>query len=185
MCFKGAHMHSSSVIGRTIPTCSVLLGTLLLLIGCDKGVGPKSQENGGGTTGNGTFTGLITYRNWPTPDSLKDLRLVAFQVFPPRDIVSEVLAGRAVVYPPLGDTALVPFFVDTLSYSVTAPAGTYAYVVVAQRYGPNVLADWRPVGQYDLDTNLAVPSPVVVTASQTTRDINISVDFVNRPPPPP
>lgn len=150
------------------------------LTACNKGIESEPQV----ATGPGAMTGLVTYRNWPSPDSLRDLRIVAFKNFPPGDIVSEVLQSRAVVYPPLGDTALVPFLVDSLRYKFILEAGTYEYVVVAQQFGPNVLADWRPVGQYDLDTDLSVPSPVIVPAADTVRNINIIVDFVNRPPTP-
>lgn len=133
----------------------------------------------------GYMSGVIRYQHWPPRDSLHDLRLVAFRVFPPSNIVSEVLLGRAVVYPPLGDTALVPFFVDSLRYQFSLPAGEYKYVVVAQQYGPTVTTDWRAVGQYDLDSNYAVPSPVMVIADSTVVGIDIRVDFSNPPPPPP
>lgn len=160
----------------------VALGTLAG--GCDDGVKPPADGGGGGSTSPSAFSGTIHYRNWPVADSLVDLRIVAFKVFPPGDIVSEVLQGRAVVYPPLGDTALVPFRVDSLRYVAPAAVATYQYVVVAQQYGPNILTDWRPVGQYDLDTILTVPSPVVVAAGDTTRNININVDFQHPPPLP-
>ena len=46
------------------------------------------------------------------------------------------------------------------------------------------MMDWRAVGQYDLDTILTEPSPVVVTANDTLDGIDILVDFANLPPPP-
>ena len=169
-------------VGKTI---IVLCGGGLLWAACNKGVEPPSQGGSGVLpTGPGAITGTIKYRNWPQRDSLVDLRIVVFNRFPPTDIVHEVISGNAVVYPPLGDTALVPFYVDSLRYKVILNAGTYPYVVVAQQFANNVLTDWRPVGQYDLDSNLLVPSPVTVAGNDTTRNINISVDFVNRPPPP-
>ena len=158
----------------------VALGTAVMLwSGCDEGLSPVSA-----TVPTGFMSGTIRYHHWPPLDSLVDLRLVAFRLFPPTNIVNEVLLGRAVVFPPLGDTALVPFFVDSLRYTISLPAGEYKYVVVAQRYGPGLFTDWRPVGQYDLDSNLAVPSSVVITANDTTQDVNISVDFAHPPPPP-
>ena len=160
----------------------VCLLPMLLLEGCDKGLSPLAPPS---TAAAGYMSGLIRYQHWPSRDSLYDLRLVAFKVFPPSNIVNEVLLGRAVVCPPLGDTALVPFFVDLLRYQFTLPAGEYKYVVVAQQYGPGVTTDWRAVGQYDLDSNLVVPSPVTIVASDTTRNVDINVDFSNPPPPPP
>lgn len=130
------------------------------------------------------MSGVLRYQHWPSPDSLLDLRIVAFTVFPPSNIVNEVLLGRAIVYPPLGDTALVPFYIDSLHYIFSLPANEYKYVAVAQQFGPTVTTDWRAVGQYDLDSNRTVPSPVTIVAHDTTRDIDISVDFANPPPQP-
>ncbi|MEK9135918.1 MAG: hypothetical protein AAB393_02240 [Bacteroidota bacterium] len=149
---------------------------------CDKGLGPTVAP--APSVASGYMSGLIRYQHWPPRDSLHDLRLVAFRVFPPTNIVNEVLLGRAFVYPPLGDTALVPFFVDSLRFKFSLPTGVYQYVVVAWQYGPGVTTDWRAVGQYDLDTNFVVPSPVTIIANDTTGSININVDFRNPPPPP-
>jgi hypothetical protein len=157
-----------------------LLGLALFLFhGCDKGLVPTEPP-----PGPGALSGLITYASWPPPDSLFDLRIVAFRDFPPEGIVSSVLGGEAAVYPPIGDTALVPFFVDSLRYAFDLPSGRYEYLAVAQQYGPNLFTDWRPVGQYDLDTNLAVPTPIDVPPGDTLRNIIIHVDFANPPPAP-
>ena len=92
------------------------------LLGCDEGLGPEP-------TPTGSFAGLLTYSHWPPADSLKDLRLVAVRTYPPANIVADALSGNAFVYPPIGDTSLVPFFVDSLRYIVTLPTGRYPYVV--------------------------------------------------------
>ncbi|HEX9655999.1 MAG TPA: hypothetical protein VGB89_03655 [Bacteroidota bacterium] len=160
-------------------SCYYLL--TFFLLGCDKGIQPTQAGGGGGA---GTMTGLITYRNWPTIDSLHDLRIIAFRLFPPTNVVNEVLQGRAIVYPSLGDTSLVPFFVDSLRYSFTLASGTYQYVVIAQQFGPSVTTDWRPVGQFDLDSNLTQPSTVDIVAGEATAGIDILVDFANPPPAP-
>jgi hypothetical protein len=163
----------------------VVVTALLLSAGalsCDQGLEPTPA--GGVPPGQGVVTGTVRYRNWPPPDSLVDLRIVLFRRFPPGSIVSEVLQGRAVVHPPLGDTALVPFFVDSLRYTMTAPSGVYEYAVVAQQFGPDVYTQWRLVGQYDLDTNLTLPSPLTVPDGDTLRGIDIPVDFLYPPPQP-
>ncbi len=147
---------------------------IVVLSSCNEGLAPRIETSG--------ISGVIRYKNWPPLDSLRDLRLVAFKYFPPTNIVLDVLQGRAIVYPAIGDTALVPFYVDSLIYTAPLPAGRYEYVVIAQQYGPNILADWRPVGQYDLDSNYAVPSPVIVLEGTITRFIDINVDFRNPPP---
>ncbi|MER3523731.1 MAG: hypothetical protein C4326_06590 [Ignavibacteria bacterium] len=151
----------------------VCLSTITLTA-CNEGLAPRVEKSG--------ISGTIRYKHWPPQDSLRDLRLVAFKRFPPSNIVGDILQGNAVVYPPIGDTALVPFYVDSLKYTAPLPPGKYEYVVIAQRYGPNIFTDWRPVGQYDLDTNYATPSPVVVLDGTLTRFVDINVDFRNPPP---
>ena len=54
---------------------------------CDHGLKPTEEESSS-ITG---ISGLITYQNWPAPDSLKDLRLVVFKNYPPDNIFNEVL----------------------------------------------------------------------------------------------
>lgn len=150
---------------------------LFLIAGCDEGLKPPVVVT------NGQMSGLITFVNWDSADTLFDIRLVAFRVFPPGDVVQEVLQGRAVVYPPLGAGALVETGADSIRYIVTLPPGAYPYVVVAQQFGPDVLTNWRAVGQFDLDTNLVEPSPVVIRAGETTPGVDIRVDFTHPPPP--
>ncbi len=154
---------------------------LATVCGCDRGLEPTGPSAG---TGPSAFTGVIRYAHWPPRDSLVDLRLIAFRSYPPGDIVTEVSSGNAIVYPPLGDTALVPFYVDSLRYIVTGPPATYAYVVVAQQYGPNILSDWRAVGMYTHDPANAVPAAVTVPSGDTVRNVDINVDFSNPPPQP-
>jgi hypothetical protein len=158
---------------------ALILQVLFVHSGCDEGLKPDPPR-----IPMGSFSGLMVFEHWPSPDSLFDLRLVAFRDFPPTDILSEVLGGRAYVYPSLGDTATLPFFVDSTRYIVTIPIGRYEYIVIAQRFGPSLTTDWRAVGQYDLDSNLAVPSPLTIVENDTLQDINIYVDFSNPPPPP-
>lgn len=162
---------------------SVILLGVLLFPSCNEGIQAPPETPAGPTPGTPGFAGTITYRNWPPADSLIDLRIVAFKNFPPGSIVTEVLSGSAIIYPPLGGPNL-PFNVDTTHYFVPTPGGEYKYVVVAQQYGRVVTTDWRAVGQYDLDTNLAVPSPIQVPADDTLMHVDITVDFNHRPPQP-
>ena len=170
------------IMQRHFRKSSLFLLLLCFLPSCDEGLQPPQV---GGSVALGTFTGLVTFTNWEAVDSLYDLRLVAFTVYPPDDILNEVLQGRAIVHPPLQTGQ--PFAArgtDSVSYSIVVPAKTYPYVVIAHQFGPDVFNDWRPVGQYDLDTNLTTPSSVVVVDGQTTPNINIIVDFENPPPLP-
>jgi hypothetical protein len=156
---------------------------VLLIPGCDKGIQAPPETAPGGAEQQG-FSGVIRYSNWPPTDSLVDLRLIAFKTFPPRNILADALTGQAIVYPPIGPSPSLPFNVDTTHYFVPTPPGEFQYIVVAQQFGPNVFSDWRAVGQYDLDANLAVPTPIRVPENGRVRNVDIVVDFSRRPPQP-
>lgn len=150
---------------------------VLLTGGCsDHGLEPAPPIDPG-------FGGIIYYARWPPLDSLKDLRLVAFKDFPPTNIVGDVLSGRAYVFPRIGEPHL-PFYVDSTAYEFHVPSGRYAYVAVAQQFGDSLFKDWRAVGQYDLDTIAATPSPLEVGDNTFIPGVNIVVDFRNPPPTP-
>ena len=146
----------------------------LLLVACDKGLAPR--DPGDAVT---SLEGVVFFTNWPAPDSLKDLRLVAFRQFPPQNIIAEVLQMEAFAYPSIGDSGLT-FYQDRLEFQFEVPSGVYGYLVVAQQYGDNILNDWRAVGQYDIDSD-SLPSPIEVFEGQVTKDVFIYVDFDNPP----
>jgi len=158
-----------------------VLALAIVIAGCNQGLTP---ESGAEAPTDGVLAGMITYRNWPPVDSLFDLRLVAFRDFPPGNILGAVLNGRAIVYPPLGDTSLVPFLVDSLAFQFSLPAGEYKYLAVVHQFGRNLFADWRAVGQYDTDSDPLIPTPILIPAGGRLTGIVIPVDFINRPPPP-
>jgi len=165
---------------RRAPVVSSLL--IAATLACCEGLTPPSEP-----PPVGTMAGVITYSNWDSAGALHDLRLVGFRSFPPTNLRDEVLAGRVFIYPPLPaltDTTHLPYYVDSTGYTAQILAGTWQYIVVAQQFGPVRLEDWRPVGQYDLDTNLVVPSPITIMANETTWNVNIHVDFANLPPSP-
>ncbi|MFN0157889.1 MAG: hypothetical protein ACKVRP_07440 [Bacteroidota bacterium] len=159
----------------------LLLPTALLFVSCNEGLSPSSTTP---PTPTGNVSGVVRFTNWDSAGTVVDIRLVLFRNFPPNDIVGEVIGGQAVVYPVLGAGALVPFGADSIQYNLELAVGTYQYVAIAQQFGPNNLADWRAVGQYDLDTNLTVPTSIVITVDDTTSGIDVNVDFDNLPPPP-
>lgn len=161
-------------------TGTVLFGGLLAC-GCDEGLKPPAA---GPAAAPGAMTGVVRFVNWDSAGTVFDLRLVAFRNFPPGDIVQEVLQGNAVVHPPLGGSALATPGADSVAYSFLLPGGTYGYVAVAQQFGPDFMADWRAVGQYDADTNTTSPSPVAILSGEILPGIDITVDFDHLPPPP-
>lgn len=161
---------------------AILIASLVLFTACDKGIAPPAVSPA--PNPNGSFSGTVTFQNWGVADTLYDLRLIAFIVFPPDDVIDEVLRGRAAVHPPLGGGVLALAGADSVTYQLHLPAGIYPYIVVAQQFGPDLFNDWKPVGQYDLDSNLTDPTPIEITAGENLHDIDIIVDFANLPPIP-
>ena len=149
---------------------------VLILYACNHGIAPTGTppelKNPGG------ISGYIHYQNWPPPDDVKNLKLIVFLEFPPDDIFSEVLTGKAIVHPPELSESL-PQFVDSSSYLLQLDPGTYEYVVIAQQYGGEF--DWRAEGQYDTTLTDSLPSPVTVISDSILHDIDIYVDFNNLP----
>ncbi len=146
-----------------------------LAAGCDQGLSPEMASVDPGFSGT-----LRVVSAFPPADSLRDLRVVAFKVYPPKDIVFEVLSGRAIFSESLkADTAAI-------SYIVQQPGieGTYPYVVVARQYGPDVMNDWHVVGVYTKTNDPKKPDEIVIHPNQVTRGIDINIDFYNLPPQP-
>ncbi len=163
---------------------STLLVSLLILIcsGCDTGLSPLNEPAG--------FSGVVRFTNWPPADSVRELRVVAFKNSPTdsTSIINALLTGEAVVYPAVGSAGL-PFYVDSISYSFTTKGttlelGSYNYVALAWRYGPNSFADWRPGGVYTTTPGSFSPAPVLVLLHKIAANIDINVDFRNPPPTP-
>ena len=161
----------------------VLFGAFILLCsGCDSELGPLENPSG--------FGGTIRFKNWPVADSVHDMRLVVFETYPSDSagILATLLGGHGAVYPAIGTK--FPAFVDSLPYAFTTTDGTnlqlktYQYVIVAQQFGPNVLADWRPVGVYTATPGSFVPAPLRVILHHVIPGIDIRVDFHNLPPKP-
>lgn len=171
----------------------VLLGMLValagLIPGCDKGLGPITEETG--------FSGVITFKNWPSPEKVLELRLVAFEEFPADSgsIFQTLLDMKAAIYPHIttGVAGALQILghksADTVDYvfvkeGTLLKETTYNYVVVAWRYGPDYFADWSPAGVYTLTPGTFVPASVIVRNNRMRKDVDISVDFNNLPPKP-
>jgi hypothetical protein len=161
----------------------IVCGSLLLFsVGCDSELGPLADASG--------FSGVIRFKNWPSADSVHDMRIVVFEAYPSDSagILATLLAGHGAVYPAIG--VKFPSFVDSLPYTFTTTNGTnlqvgsYEYVIVAQQFGPNVLADWRPVGVYPAVAGSFIPAPVRVILHHIIPGIDMQVDFHNPPPKP-
>lgn len=163
---------------RSMPVILVLLFTPA----CNTGLTPVNEPSG--------FKGVIRFVNWPPADSVREIRLVAFEQYPTdsANILATLIAGRAAVYPPL--ERRMPLFVDSIEYEFTTGNGlnlqvrNYEYIILAQQYGPNVLTDWRPAGVYTTRPNSFEPAPLRILLHRVAYPIDINVDFNNPPPRP-
>jgi hypothetical protein len=153
----------------------------LMISSCDDGIAPTVPESGGTIAPYG-FKGIVDFKNWPAPESIVDLRVVAFEKSPPVDILSEVLSRRA----EFTDT-LKPYGADSIPYTLylrSIPAGFVRYIVVAQQYGPNIQTDWRMLTFYNQDADTSRPDSLLIIADSVISGINLHVDFNSLPPQP-
>jgi hypothetical protein len=179
---------------RTLALAAGVLALMALSAGCDRGLGPITEDTG--------FSGTITFRNWSPADTVYGLRLVAFEEYPSDSsgIMFALLGGRAAVYPHLttgvqasreilGYREASESFADTVHFVFTKEGTvlkelTYNYVLLAWQYGPNVFADWAPIGVYTQKPGTFEPAPVFVQERRMREQIDITVDFHNLPPKP-
>ncbi|MEK6571066.1 MAG: hypothetical protein AABZ61_06830 [Bacteroidota bacterium] len=166
--------HSTTNPGRRFSKSGLKIGFALCILwafsSCDHGLELPPPVKPG-------FGGRIAYKgNWPPPDSIKLLAVVAFKHFPPTNIVADVLSGEAVF-----DTTLKRK-VEFQDYSFSTEPGTFEYIVVAQQYGPDIFSNWRVVGLYTDDPEKIRPKSVVITKETFVPTVNITVDFDHLPP---
>ncbi len=154
---------------------------MLVISGCEKAGRTPTSPPPAPEAQFGGFAGTVSFRNWPLRDSVKDLRVFALRSLPTKALLSQVLSGNVVIYPP---STSLPYNVDSQPYATYASTTTFVYVGVAQRFGQDLTADWRIVGVYDDNGDRTRPLPITVPTADTLRHIDISVDFQNLPPQP-
>lgn len=164
---------------KYLPVVVLFALVFLFVIKCEHGLSPDNAEILNG------IRGVITYEdNWPPPDSLKEMRVIAFQDFPPGNIFADILSGKAKAFPTDPDeNASLSFNVNRQEYFLELDANTtYRYIVVAQRFGSNRFSQdsWRAVGQYDTDTD-SLPTAISTEENTVLTDIDIHVDFKHLP----
>lgn len=149
----------------------ILLGLLIIvLISCDGGLNPEIERNA-------YITGKIVFVSprdkFPPKDSLKDLRVVCFKDYPPKNIIEDVLTGRAYfTETPLSyDLDTVPFQIK-----ITDPPVEIKYIAAAQNYG--TFLQWRVIGVYR--TNQDTISSIKVEIGKKY-EIEIQVDWEKIP----
>ena len=153
---------------RACPIAILLAASLAL--GCDHGLEPITAPPVG------TIRGHVVYTDpaaWPPPDSVFDVRFFALPFIPQdsldlfRDLNQLVFSG------PLRrgrGVAADSFVIENVEAQI------YVYSGVAQQFSPD-LFDWRPIGLIGQPFFAVVPGEVT--------EIEIRVDFRNRPPFPP
>lgn len=176
----------------------VMLTTFVLMTsGCDTGLGPLNEASG--------ITGVVHIKNWPRQDSVLNLRVVALTAIPRLSggitpgtyLLIEWANGRGSFYPPgftgkglLDSLNANRYGVDTsLRFTFTdlgsnLRVGEYAYIAVAQQYGPDVFNQWKVAGLYVIPPDTLNPAPVRVLLHRLTPNVDITVDFHNPPPQP-
>ena len=144
----------------------------LFILSCDHGLKPsgeKIQKPG--------FGGTIYFKgSWP--DTVYEVRVVAFRIYPPEDIANEILQGRAKF------TDELPLNVPSTDYKLFTEPGEWQYVITAMRYGEDILKDWMVIGVYDETPEDTIPTPVFVPENKFVRGIDMVCDFENPPPQP-
>ncbi|MDI6766583.1 MAG: hypothetical protein QME52_07150 [Bacteroidota bacterium] len=163
----------------------IVYSPLLILIfflfawGCDQGLEPP-QEPPPPSYG---FEGVIYFQNWFPIDSIKSLRVVAFQNYPPGDIAVEYFENRL----RFSDDLISSHGADSIPYTVILNpmyVDSIPYIAVGQQFGENQFQDWRMVGIYYSIGDSSRPGTVKVFPDSIVSGINIYVDFNNPPPQP-
>lgn len=157
---------------------------ILILNGCNGGIGPQPENTQTGFSGKITFIG-----QWP--DSVKRTHLVIFKnpLLSSSDFSAFNLSYVSVGIP-FGSTE---FNFSSLDSSVVPgtgefKAGDYAYVAVAQSSTQDVSLDrvnWYVVGLYYNEDDSTKPGVLTIPENTFVRNINIVCDFNNPPPQPP
>ncbi len=177
-------VYAMKVISSLLDLCMrfewrCLLVGLLLFPSCVTGLSPLNEPSG--------FRGVVRFKNWPPPDSVRELRIVAFEKLPKdtTNIFAALIDGKAAVYPEI--ERRLPIHVDSIEYEFTTKSGfnlkvtNYEYVIVAWQYGPFIFTDWLPAGVYALRPNSFEPAPVRVLLHRIIPNVDIEVDFRNHP----
>ncbi len=151
-------------------TENIALALLLLLVisltGCDGGLEPKPPPL------YGAIEGTIIYEgDWPSQESVKDLRFVALREVPAG--IEDFLNFETMVIGPRLEYEVEQdhFLIEDVK------SATYRYSGVARQFSDQLI-DWEPLGLYKENGG-------VFTVEGDTVRLDIRVDFENLPPFPP
>lgn len=157
-----------------------LLGSFVvcLIFGCDQGLIPEPPPQYG-------ISGTIYFRNWPPPDSVRDLAIAALKAYPQGNLFIEFIQQKA----PFILFSNVPYGAVDTTYVLLfdpSPPGVYEFIAIAQRFGPERFNPdhWRVAGVYYKLGDTTRAGSVFVSANAIMQGIDLFVDFNNPPPPP-
>lgn len=142
----------------------------LIVLSCDGGLNPEIDRN---AYINGKIIFISPRSEFPPKDSLKDLRVVCFKDYPPKNIIEDVLTGNAYF-----TEQSLSYENDTVPFSIkiSDPPVELKYIVAAQNYG--TLVEWRAIGVYKTGNDTL--SKIYVEKGKKY-EIQIKVDWKNLP----
>lgn len=165
---------------------SISVIVLFVLAACDGGLEPPDPSAGLQTAYlKGTIRFVGGSEAWPSPaanpeqDSVYEVRLVAFKVFPPEDIIYEILSGNAYV------TDALDRFVDTINFSIEIEEvpQELQYIAVAQQFDSSLFSDWRVIGVFTESGDKTDHTKLNVDEKKIY-NLDIEVDWDDLPPQP-
>ncbi len=156
----------------------ISLITVLFFISCESGLKPTGADS------RKSFLVVNFYykngiESWPEKDSMWAMRVAAFRDYPPKDIIGDVLIGRA-----LFTLDSQPLYVDSSQarLEIPDPPDAFKYVVAAWQYDSSLTAQ-RVAGVYITDGGYENPAGVTIYPGESP-EIDIHIDFENLPPQP-
>ncbi len=147
----------------------LLVLLLLFIVSCDGGLNPEIERNA-------YIFGKIVFVSprdkFPPMDSLKDLRVVCFKDYPPKNIIEDVLTGKAYF-----TESSLSFEKDTVPFliKIPDPPVELKYIVAAQNYGS--LLQWRAIGVYRVNQD-SITKINVQTGKKYEIEIHVDWDKI-------
>lgn len=146
---------------------------LVFLLSCQEGVSPDDGAKESYISGK--LIVISGTNSWPSQDSAKELRVLVVPRYPPYNILSDILEGRAY----LSDT--LARFKDTVNYLVKIQKTpmTSAYILASLRYG--TIVQQRLIGFYKKNLESKTPDKLSIDKGVSLKNLDIYIDFYNLP----
>lgn len=151
----------------------VLFVLLFSLFSCQEGISPNDGAKESYVSGK--LIVISGINSWPSEDSARELRVLVVPQYPPYNILSDILEGRAY----LSDT--LPRFKDTINYIVKIQKTPMpeAYILASLRYG--TIVQQRLIGFYKKIIENKIPDKLFIGKGINLKNLDIYIDFYNLP----